>query len=240
MIEYKNIVFSSPDVPNEMEGYRIVFISDTHSLSIKNMNSIVNKLNNQHIDLLLLGGDMTSYGTAPLQSIEVLSKIKTVDGIYGIEGNHDNYTALFSAMEKYSINPLSNNGLYIRDRFFLAGVEDLWKRNPNITQAIEKSMPDDFILLIAHNPDTTMQQDTSNVNIILSGHTHGGQITFFGIWAPYLSTNRITRYGQRFRSGWSTSKDGIPVYVSNGAGDYLPRVFARPQVIILTLHQKGR
>jgi len=138
-------------------------------------------------------------------------------------------------METYGITPLPNEGRHIRDNFYLAGVEDI-SRQANISGATENALEDDFILLLAHNPDISMMQNTNGIDLILSGHTHGGQITFFGIWAPYLTfTNHITNYGQRFRSGWSESKDGVPVFVSNGVGEYFPRVFARPQVIILTL-----
>jgi predicted MPP superfamily phosphohydrolase len=142
-------------------------------------------------------------------------------------------------MEEYGIVPLSNNGVFIRDNLFLAGVEDLWNRRPDISKAIEEASPDNFVLLLAHNPDVTMKQDTSGVDLILSGHTHAGQISFLGIWAPYFTFRTIiTEYGQRFASGWSESRDGVPVYVTNGTGEYMPRVFARPQVIIITLRSE--
>jgi len=95
-----------------------------------------------------------------------------------------------------------------------------------------------LVILAAHNPDIAMQRDTTGCDLILSGHTHGGQITLFGLWAPALSLrNTITDYGQRFMRGWARSRDGVPVYICQGAGtfEYLPRVFARPQVIILEL-----
>jgi predicted MPP superfamily phosphohydrolase len=124
----------------------------------------------------------------------------------------------------------------VRQDFYLAGVEDLWNGDPDIPQAIAGSREGDFVLLLAHNPDTTMTQDTTGVDLVLSGHTHGGQVTIFGLWAPLFAIDEgITAYDQRFRSGWSTSRDDVPVYVSNGTGQYATRVFARPQVIILTL-----
>lgn len=237
-IEYKRITFSSAKVPMEMNGYLIAFITDTHAMTVQNLEEVVLELNRAQPDLLLLGGDFPSSAGAPERSMKVLSHIVATDGIYGVEGNHDNYLTLFAAMEQYSMQPLSNSGVRIREHFYLAGVEDLWKRNPNIAAAIENAQADDFVLLITHNPDLTMIQDTTSVDLILSGHTHGGQITFFGIWAPELSVRRtITGYGQRFMSGWARSRDGTPVYVSNGTG-YLaniPRVFARPQVILMTL-----
>ena len=81
-----------------------------------------------------------------------------------------------------------------------------------------------------------MVQPTAGIDLILSGHTHGGQITFFGI-PLYLLCVNITSYGMRFGHGFTDSPDGVPVYTSSGVGDYstIPRVFARPEVVIFTM-----
>jgi hypothetical protein len=235
IIQYKEVSFYSPDAPAEMNGYRIAFIADTHELPEKYLQKVADELNKKQIDLLLLGGDFPRADDVLRSSMEILSQIETAGGIFGVEGNHDRRRALFAAMEEYSITPLSNSGLYIRDNFYLAGVEDLWGGSPSIADAIEGSQPDDFVLLLSHNPDVSMKQDTTGVDLILSGHTHGGQITFFGFWAPYLSfRDSITEYGHRFKSGWALSRDGTPVYVTKGTGDYVFRVFARRQVILIT------
>ena len=238
-LQYKEIPFHSSKVPAEMNGYKIAFISDTHAISAKELEGIVSRVNQWQTDLVVLGGDFPSIDDAPKRSMEILSKIESPDGIFGVEGNHDNYATLFAAMEEYGMHPLSNSGIYPREHFYVAGVEDLWNHEPNIEKAIAGTSADDFVLLLAHNPDVTMQQNTTGVDLILSGHTHGGQITFFGVWAPALTLRKnITDYGQRFMSGWAQSHDGTPVYVSNGAGTFsgIPRVFARPQVILITLY----
>ena len=237
IIEYKKITFRSPRIPKEMNGYKIAFISDTHAMPVGDLEKVKQELNKWHPDLLLLGGDFPA-GDGAKRIMAKLSQVETTDGIYGVEGNHDNYVNLFAAMEQYSIHPLSNSGARVREHLYIAGVEDLWNRNPSIDEAIRDALPDDFVILVSHNPDITMLQDTTSVDLILSGHTHGGQITLFGLWAPALHFRPgVTKYGQRFMSGWATSRDGIPVYVSNGTGFFerIPRIFARPQVILLTL-----
>jgi len=237
-MEYKEVSFHSAKISAEMNGYKIAFISDTHKMTAQELKEVVSELNKLAPDLLILGGDFPSAGEEPMRSMEVLSKTVTTDGIYGVEGNHDKHIKLFEAMEQYSIQPLSNNGVHIRESFYLAGVEDLWNRNPDIKKATEGALENDFVLLVAHNPDISMLQSTEKIDLILSGHTHGGQITLFGIWAPYFTLRKsITKYGQRFMSGWAESRDGVPVYVSKGTGyfSHIPRVFARPQVILITL-----
>lgn len=240
-IEYKEVSFQSTKVPKEMNGYKIAFISDTHAMAAQELKEVVSELNKQQLDLLTLGGDFPSSNEVLENFMEILSQVVTSDGVYGVEGNHDNYIDLFAVMEQYSIQPLSNSGVPIREHFYLAGVEDLWNRNSDIEKAVEGAKENDFVLLIAHNPDVTMLQNTTATDLILSGHTHGGQITLFGIWAPALTLRKsITDYGQRFMSGWSKSRDDVPVYVSNGTGTFInvPRVFARPQVILITLHSE--
>ena len=237
-IEYKRVTYDSRKIDQSLNGYTIAFISDTHDLPDDDLREVAAKLNGFHIDALLLGGDFTPSSGSPERAMEILSNIRTADGIYGIAGNHDKSKTLFSIMEKYGITMLSNSGLEVRDGMYICGTEDLWNGKPDIARAASGAKLDDFVLLMAHNPDVTMKQDTTGVDLILSGHTHGGQFTVLGIWAPALTlSHNITAYGQRFISGWAKSKDGTDVYVSNGTGSITraPRGFARPRVIILRL-----
>jgi len=236
VIQYKEVPFYSERIPEEMKGYRIAFIVDTHNISEVRLQEVVRRLNDEELDLLILGGDFSRGEGEPARSIEILSQVVATDGIYGVEGNHDRFRELFAAMEEHNMHPLSNSGAYIRENFYLAGVEDIWRRAPDIAEATAGAGEDSFVILVSHSPDVSMEQDTRNVDLILSGHTHGGQITFFGLWAPALAIDWVTSYGHRFMSGWAESRDGTPVYVSNGTAGYYPRVFARPQVILFTLY----
>ena len=241
-IQYLEVTYSSDKVSPQLDGYLIAFVTDTHALPADELTAMTEEINRFAPDLLVLGGDFPSAGDAPFRAMEILAQVKAPDGIYGVEGNHDDYQVLFEAMERVGIQPLSNSGVSPRATLYLAGVEDLWNRTADIEAAVQGAGEDDFVLLLAHNPDVTMEQDTSRVNLTLSGHTHGGQITLFGLWAPALSlTDEITAHGQRFHSGWATSRDGSDVFVSNGAGTFhnVPRVFARPQVILITLAHAG-
>ena len=238
IVVYSEITFSSPSIPPEMDGYRIAFVTDTHVERDRRLRSIVQELNRRQVDLLLLGGDFTFNSDDLEKAMELLSQVTAADGIFGVEGNHDDYSLLFPAMEAHGITSLSNSGVYVRENFFLAGVEDLWNRNPDIAAATAGAGPDSFVLLISHNPDVSMMQDTTGVDLILSGHTHGGQLNFFGRWSLGLESRVISHYGEKFHGGWAESRDGTPVYVCFGVGEYYPRVFARPQVTLITLSSR--
>ena len=235
MVMYKEITFSSSELPPEMDGYTIAFVTDPHADTGRRLKGVVETLDQKELDLLILGGDFTFDKNDIESTMDLLAQITTKDGAFGVEGNHDDYQLLFPAMEAHGLTPLSNSGMHLRDGFFIAGVEDLWNRHPDVAAATANANNDSFILLISHNPDVTMTQDTSHVNLTLSGHTHGGQLNIFDRISIGLDSRVISDYGNRFKGGWAQSRDGTPVYISNGIGEYYPRVFARPEVTIITL-----
>lgn len=236
IIVYSKIEYVSPKITPELDNFVAAFVSDTHAIKKARLEKVVEQINRSGADLLLLGGDFPD-GLATWWNMEVLSQTQAKDGIYGVEGNHDDFTNLFAAMRAYGITPLANEGLEIRPGLFLAGLEDYWRGSPNVPKAIANAKPGDFVLLAAHNPDLAMTQDTTGVDVMLCGHSHGGLITFFGLWAPYLSLPGITYYGQKFRQGWVKAPHSTMVYVSRGTGPIkiAPRVFSRPEVVFLTL-----
>jgi len=239
MIRYVEIEFRSESWPAELDGYRIAFMTDMHIITDEDMRRVAAELNERNLDLLLLGGDFSMHNAHYRGTVREIAQINARDGIFGVEGNHDDYRRLFSAKEQYGITPLDNSGIRIRDGFYLAGVQDLWNRNPNIAEAIRDAEENDFILLLSHNPDVSMLQPTDGVDLILSGHTHSGQITFFG-FPMYLLRGSITEYGTRFAHGFSDSADGVPVFTSSGIGLYyvVPRIFARPEVVIFMMYHE--
>lgn len=238
-IQYVETSYRSPKIPKEMDGYVIALVTDTHELAPEKLRQIVTKMNARQVNLLLLGGDYAHSGGF-WQTMEILSQTQTLDGIYGVDGNHDHAAEVFEAMRRCGIVPLDNAGLYLKPGFYLAGTADLWQRQADVAQAVKNASPTDFVLLLSHNPDIAMRQDTSKVDVLLSGHTHGGIMTFFGVWRPSLYL--ISGYGHKFKGGWTSAPCDTAVFVSRGAGLHkikcvpvLPRIFAPPQVVYLTL-----
>jgi hypothetical protein len=215
-------------------------MTDMHTTEDDTMRRIAAELNERSIDLLLLGGDFSMRDAIYLGTLREIAQINATDGIFGVEGNHDDYVRLFAAMERHDITPLSNNGLHLRENFYLCGVDDMWNRSPDIEAATSGANADDFILLVSHNPDVSMVQSTRGIDLILAGHTHAGQITFFGV-PLYLLRGSISSYGMQFGRGFAHSPDGVPVFSSSGVGDYynVPRIFARPEVVIFTMYNVG-
>ena len=241
VVRYTEIKFYSENWHTGLNGYRIAFMSDMHTITDETMRAIAAELNNRNLDLLVLGGDFTMRNEHYRGTIREIAQIVTTDGIFGVEGNHDDYIRLFAAMKQYGIIPLDNTGLHIREGFYLGGVHDMWNRSPDISKALAGALDKDFVILVSHNPDVSMLQSTEGIDLILSGHTHGGQITFFGL-PFYLLRGSITDYGMRFAYGFAYSSDGVPIFISSGVGPYftVPRIFARPEVVIFTLYNSQR
>ena len=105
--------------------------------------------------------------------------------------------------------------------------------DPDVEPTLEETSSDDFVILLSHNPDYAEELPAEAVDLMLSGHTHGGQISFFGLYAFYLPSD----YGQKYRTG-VVENGSTTVIVSNGIGTAsVPpvRFFARPQIVEITL-----
>jgi len=236
-VEYVETEFRSEKVGPELDGYKMAFVADTHDIGADELKSVVEEISGRGADVLLLGGDHSSKYHG-YQSVGILAGADVPDGVYGVEGNHDERGELFGEYAKNGVKAMANSGARLREGLYIGGTEDLWNGTPDFGAAAQGVRPGDLVVALTHNADASMEYDTSTADMILSGHTHGGQITLFGLWAPALSgLTSVTDYGQKFMGGWTEGSSGTSVFVSKGLGTYrgIPRVFARPQVVFVTL-----
>ncbi len=207
-----------PDLPTALEGYRIVFVSDIHfknNFSRDRLNRLVTSINALESDCIILGGDHT-LGYAEIAEFAVAAgKLRAKEGVYAVLGNHDFFNDRWK-----SIATLRRQGIVVLDETLvttprgltIAGINDFTDVFPVMGRMHDILEKDSFTILVSHNPDFAEKTDLSYFDLVLSGHTHGGQITFFG-YAPVLPSE----YGQRYRTG-TVYKDWVPVTISNGAG----------------------
>jgi hypothetical protein len=249
-LEVKQYTFASPDVPAAFAGARIAFVTDVHRSGFfteGRVRRIVDRVNSLKPDLIVLGGDYV-YGSTSYEDscFRALGGLRAPLGTYAVLGNHDygvydtggkDLTQALDAIHKTGIILLQNEGVWLERggaRIRLGGVGDLWGDDPALAPAAAGAGAGDLVILASHNPDYAEELPPGIVDLMLSGHTHGGQVTFFGLWAPYVPSE----YGQRYRTGLvRTGK--TTVLVSNGVGTIFPpvRFFARPQIALVTLEQ---
>lgn len=238
-IDINEVVIESDQIPPEFDGKKIVFLSDIHASSffsqsrVKNMVDQVNYLNP---DIILLGGDYVSGEEKYVNStFESLSNLKAPMGVYAVLGNSDPQHATWQALNNSFITDIGNMGTWIENgsgKIRIGGVGDLSNDWQNQEGALGNATDSHFTILVSHEPDYFVEIDKSRVDLMFSGHTHGGQVTFFGLWAPFVPS----KYEQKYITG-VFKEDNSTLIVSNGLGTVgLPvRFFSRPQIIVVKL-----
>jgi predicted MPP superfamily phosphohydrolase len=230
-----------PRLPSAFNRLSIAFLTDIHHgpfTSIDYVASVVRTTLALRPDLIILGGDYSlKDGKYIRPCFEVLSGLKAPLGVFGVLGNHDYWHGLQQTREGFKaaeITELTNSGLWIErgsNRFRLAGVDDLWMGKVDIPAALGEATPDDACLVVSHNPDVAEKLRDPRVGLMLSGHTHGGQVVFPG-GAPFVPSH----YGQKYLHGICHAP-ATTVYVSRGLGcTSVPVRFAsRPELTLITL-----
>lgn len=158
-------------------------------------------------------------------------------GVFGVLGEHDYWHGIEETKEGLAaakIEELTNRGVWLTrgsDHLRLGGVDDLWSGQPDVAAALGDAKADDACLLMSHNPDLAEHLRDPRIGLILSGHTHGGQIVF-PTGAPFVPS----RYGQKYLHGLVQAPDTL-VYVSRGLGTSgVPvRFCSRPEINFITL-----
>ncbi|MBI5361013.1 MAG: metallophosphoesterase [Planctomycetes bacterium] len=234
--------FKDEDIPDAFDGTKIVFIADIHlgsNITEEKIAYMVETVNQLAPDIIILGGDYAYKSAAYFRPcFKELGELRPVVGKYGVLGNHDHWYDAELASEcmiDAGIEQLDNKAVWIEKdgaKIKIGGVGDLWTDTQNIAPTIEDAEPDDFVILVSHNPDFAETLDTDKIDLMFSGHTHGGQVSLFGIWTPWVPS----RYGGKYRSGMIDAAK-TKVLVSNGFGTTaVPfRFTVRPDILLVRL-----
>jgi uncharacterized protein len=249
-IDIVNRTFALANLPTAFHGYRIAQISDIHLDEFTEpffLEHIVQKINALAPDLVLLTGDFITHGSftfiagrhAINRCAEILTTLKAPQR-YAILGNHDvafSAPIVTQALTTHGtpvlINqyvPLERNG----DRLWLAGVDDPGTSSPNLDLAVP-AKPDGPVLLMVHEPDyadeVTAHPRGPLVDLVLAGHSHGGQIQL-----PFLGPIILPPMGRKYPVGLYQI-NRMQLYVNRGIGTVgLPfRLNCPPEITLITL-----
>jgi len=236
-IEHKQIHLNR--LPNAFDGFRIVQLSDVHHGPFSDRGQIeraVETANRLQPDIIALTGDYISkerHYAAPCA--EMLGKLKARYGVYAVLGNHDHWTdaALITDLFRAEgITMLINEGMRFEQNgaaFWLAGVDDYMVGLEDISLALAGARRDEMKLLLAHNPIILRRAVRASVDLVLSGHTHGGQVAIRG-------DRSTTRPRKRFLKGLGR-QGNTQIYVNRGLGTVvLPiRYGCPPEISLLEL-----
>lgn len=234
----------SKDLPEEFDGTTVAFLSDIHhsrSFPLDRVRDLIELTNSLNADLILLGGDYVSHRRACIPSFfKEAAKLSAPLGVFGVLGNHDRDTdtALSQrCMSQAGIHSLDNIGYWIkkgRAHIRVGGVGDLTTSTQNLGPMLAETRPDDFMILVSHHPDYAEQLPFNLIDLMLCGHTHGGQVSLLGKWAPTGFGH--TRFKLKYLTG-VVQNAGTTIIISNGIGTVGPpvRIWAAPQIWFITL-----
>lgn len=228
-----------------LDGMRIAFLSDVHAgsyLDEADLIRIFSDLGEQEPDLVCLGGDLINSRMEELRFFEKgLARIDPPLGVFAVPGNHDHFWGAdldtwCRRLEGMGVRLLINEGtrlLHGGDGLWIAGVDDLVEGKPDLAAALEGARDDEPMIVLSHNPDFFFEAAAVEVDLTLSGHTHGGQVRF-GSWAPV----NHSRFG--WLEGWHEI-DESSLYVGRGVGvTLLPLRFGAPAEIPMLRLQAPR
>lgn len=194
------------------EPIKIAFISDLHlgtPYLNENFQNLIKIVNEGNYDIFVLGGDIFDEWTTEKEKehfFEILKEIKTKNGSYYIEGNHDVLNE--ETYQKYTssgVRVLQNEVLLIDNKYYLVGRKDRMTREvqglEQMLKNVNMTLP---IIVLEHQPTSVKELEENKVDLSISGHTHGGQI-----WPA----NYFVKYGY-YDNGYSKS------IISSGYGEW--------------------
>lgn len=238
----KKVEFKHKDIPATFNNFRIIFLTDFHYQSLftnKKLSRLIETVNKLNPDLVLLGGDYHAGCQYISELFEYIAKIKTNYGIMAIMGNHDYNACYQQIVENINANHIhllehqSDTIKINNDQIIITGIRNPFDLKTNGRSPTLDLSAEDFVILLTHTPDYVEDVPITNTDLALAGHTHGRQVTFFGIYAP--KTN--SKYGQRFRNGIKKNTADIPIIISNGLGTSRKniRLFAPSDLVCIRL-----
>jgi len=247
-------------LPESFRGLKIAQLSDLHASTIVS-NSLFEKaaqlVKSKKPDLIFLTGDYVSGATRFLsghvgefnkrhldECIDSLARLEAPLGIYGVLGNHDFWSgeeAVKTIMRVFTkslkVKWLRNESVTIEkgsDSLDLLGVDDYWAPSCSLGKAYKGLDSRSVKILLSHNPDINEEIELlgKRIDLVMSGHTHGGQVVVPLIGQPVIPS----KYGQKYRAGL-VRDGGRQTYISRGIGHLLVplRINCPPEVTILTL-----
>jgi len=230
-------------LPADFAGLCLVQLSDIHHglyTRLEEVEKAVELANRLEPDLVALTGDFVTNSRKYIAPVaEALGRLRARHGCYAVLGNHDHRVgadAVAAALQARGIEVLRNRHVRLRrngSSLIVAGVDDVGYGEDNLRLALEGAMADSPTVLLSHNPAVLPRAAACGVDLVLSGHTHGGQVD-----APRLRTlmgRRGLRLPLRWRQGLEQA-GATQLYISRGIGTVVLPLRLRCPAEIPVLH----
>ncbi|MGG3470813.1 metallophosphoesterase [Neobacillus pocheonensis] len=200
-----------PEFPTTFGKVSIFFISDIHRRTIS--ETIINNVKGK-ADIVIIGGDLTEKGV-PISRVKTnLTRLKQIGPVYFVWGNNDyevDYHELDAILLVNGIKVLANTSVTFEsnegEKLCLLGVDDMSQKRDRLELALFDAEEKSFKILVSHFPNITNKiLPDHQISLVLSGHTHGGQIHLFG-YSPYKrgGLKKLQNVTQLISNGYGTT-----------------------------------
>jgi hypothetical protein len=226
------------------DGLKIAQLTDLHHslfTPLEEIQRAVHLANRLRPDVVALTGDYVTLSPTYIWPVaRALGKLNARLGVFAILGNHDfqvDPEEITRALRAQRIRVLRNSHCALRSRsgnLWIVGVDDLWWQAEDIRSAMRSIPARDPKILLCHNPLGIRMAAEHGIDLMLSGHTHGGQLRLPVVGSVYGRS----KLGERFVEGWNRL-DGTQIYVSRGIGKVLVplRFGCPPEIACLRLRR---
>jgi len=224
------------------DGLKAVQLTDLHHslfTPLEEIQRAVQMANHLRPDVVALTGDYVTLSPAYIWPVaRAMGKLRARLGVFAVLGNHDfrvGAEEITRALRSQRIRVLRNGHCALRSgsgKLWLVGVDDLWWEAADIRAALRSIPARDLKILLCHNPLGIHMAAAHGIDLVLSGHTHGGQVRLPMVGSVYGRS----KLGERFVEGWNRL-DGTQIYVSRGIGKVLVplRYGCPPEITLLRL-----
>ncbi len=249
-VKTTDIIVSSNNLPTEFNNYKIAHISDFHNAEFGEKNSkIIDILKNQNPDIIAVTGDLVDSNHTNIDiAVSFMKQAVKIAPCFYVTGNHEAWTEQYDELEskliECGVNVLHDTYFYLEKnstKIKLVGIDDpsftkgyeLTEESIIETKLKEFELEDSYIILLSHRPEYFKTYVNSNIDLVLTGHAHGGQFRL-----PFIGGLVAPNQGlfPKYDSGLFT-ENNTNMVVSRGIGNSIipVRINNRPEVIIIKL-----
>jgi predicted MPP superfamily phosphohydrolase len=252
-VSIRNVVYAKQGLNPALENFRLILISDLHADRHNDSNrfgNYINKINNLKPDLVLIGGDMISGNPQYIDTAaEYIGKIRSKYGVFSCRGDHDYWgyrpdmqrsvNEITNALEKQNVYMLDNKNLTLdikEAKMMISFITYTYpdKISPDTLDKILTEKKEDLNILLFHQPEGGIPEKAAqnNYDLMLAGHTHGGQITFL---FPFMNLSPTLIETRFVRGNFYIGK--MLLVVTRGLGMSLVpiRLNSSPEITVVTI-----
>ncbi|PFX89775.1 phosphoesterase [Bacillus mycoides] len=253
LISITEVKITSSKIPSSFKGYKILQISDLHNKKFgDNQDVLIKKVNNSNPDIIVITGDLIDSKSYDAEiSLQVIREFVKEYPIYFVTGNHEKWSGKYNNLEKelkkHHVTVLRNEHVSIRkgeQEINLLGIDDpefvIGNRTEGdivkdeIIKAKIEMQPDRYNVLLSHRPEFIEEYADEQIDLVLSGHAHGGQVRL-----PFIGGLVAPNQGvlPKYTAGLY-EKQNTSMIVSRGLGNSIipQRVFNRPEIVVVQLN----